>query len=93
MTIVETIRVRTVGDERDYNLAVLVILLLLCWPLALIYYYTRPKKEYYYPGTTIPKRTADEQIYGGTQVTYCRHCGTKIVSPAAFCPYCGGNLS
>jgi len=40
---------QNMGDERDYNLAVLVILLLLFWTAALIYYYTRPFKTTYYP--------------------------------------------
>jgi len=95
VTVVETIRGGTVGDERDYNLAVLVILLLLFWPLAIIYYYTRPMKPDYYPYGPPPSqpRSAGEPTYGGTQVIYCRHCNSRIASPAAFCPYCGGKLS
>jgi hypothetical protein len=29
-------------DKREYSLGVLIILVLFCWPAALIYYFTRP---------------------------------------------------
>jgi zinc ribbon protein len=89
VTIIETIRVRTVGDERDYNLAVLVILLLLFWPLAIVYYYTRPKKPYYYPSGQPPSPTST-----AVRDVYCQNCNNKISDPnATFCPYCGQRLA
>jgi len=30
-------------EKREYNLGILIILIILCWPAAIIYYFTRPK--------------------------------------------------
>jgi len=32
-------------DKREYSMGVLIILILLCWPAALIYYFTRPVRK------------------------------------------------
>jgi RNA polymerase subunit RPABC4/transcription elongation factor Spt4 len=32
------------AGERQYSVGVLIILLLLCWPAALVYYFTRPRR-------------------------------------------------
>lgn len=32
-----------VAMKRDYDLAILIILIILCWPAALVYYFTRPE--------------------------------------------------
>ena len=84
------------GDEREYNLAILVILLLLCWPAALIYYFTRPTKPSSYPYGSSSYQQPDSSTQaplGGTQVAYCPHCGNKITSAGGFCPFCGGKLT
>ncbi len=79
---------QNMGNERDYDLAILVILLLLFWPAALIYYYTRPFKATYYPYGP----TQGPQPVPGVMESYCPNCGRKIVNVGAFCPYCGGKL-
>lgn len=62
-----------VEERRQYSLAILIILLLFCWPAALIYYFTRPKVK------TTPMRTclgcgmAIPQSYN-----VCPHCGKKV---------------
>ena len=59
--------------ERKYSLGILIILLLLCWPAALIYYFTRPKVK------AEPMRTC---LGCGRQIRLdfiaCPHCGKKI---------------
>jgi len=80
---------QNMGDERDYNLAILVILLLLFWPAAIIYYYTRPFKSTYYPYGPTP---GPQPAPGGTE-SYCPNCGRKIANVGAFCPHCGGRLA
>ena len=30
-------------EKRQYNLGILILLVVLCWPAALIYYFTRPE--------------------------------------------------
>jgi predicted amidophosphoribosyltransferase len=61
------------SEERQYSLAVLIILLIICWPAALIYYFTRPKT------VTTPTRTC---LGCGMSIpmTYnvCPHCGKKV---------------
>src|SRR5438094_3416479 len=69
LTILETVWVRNMGDEREYSLAILVILLLLCWPAAIVYYYTRPTKPQYYP----------PQSYPSGARAFCQACGAPIV--------------
>ncbi len=62
-----------VGETRQYSLAILIILLLFCWPAALIYYFTRPKVK------VTPTRVC---LGCGMQIaqTYnvCPHCGKKV---------------
>jgi predicted amidophosphoribosyltransferase len=61
------------SEERQYSLAILIILLLFCWPVALIYYFTRPKK------VTTPMRTC---LGCGMSIpqdyNVCPHCGKKV---------------
>jgi len=62
-----------VEEKRQYSLAILIILLLFCWPAALLYYFTRPRVK------TTPTRTclgcgmAIPQTYN-----VCPHCGKKV---------------
>lgn len=90
-------------EKREYNLAVLIILLILCWPAALIYYFTRPKVK------SKPMRICPgcgRQIPVEYQV--CPYCGRSVTftppppTPAAtaapsvggrFCPHCGAQVS
>jgi hypothetical protein len=60
-------------EKRKYNLGVLIILVIICWPLALIYYFTRPVVK------TKPTRTC---LGCGMQIpvdyAVCPHCGKKV---------------
>ena len=63
------------GDERDYDLAILVILLLLCWPAAIVYYYTRPEKPPY-PWARAFCQTCGAPIVPGS--SFCQSCGKPL---------------
>lgn len=62
-----------VEEKRKYSLGILIILLLFCWPAALIYYFTRPKVK------VKPMRTC---LGCGMQIpvdyNVCPHCGKKV---------------
>ena len=79
------------GDERDYNLAILVILLLLCWPAALIYYFTRPFKPSY-PYGPPPPYGWSQPPYGGSPMVNCPQCNRNIAASSMYCTYCGYKL-
>jgi hypothetical protein len=74
-----TIDLVSIGDlmgeegKREYSLAILIILIILCWPGALIYYFTRPMVK------TKPMRTC---LGCGAQIpmeyAVCPHCGRKV---------------
>jgi len=60
--------------KRKYSLAVLIILVIFCWPLAIIYYFTRPKVK-----AAKQMRTC---LGCGMQIpidyAVCPHCGKKV---------------
>lgn len=70
----------TIGDsimgeeeKRKYSLAILIILVILCWPLALVYYFTRPKVKAKEMRTCIGCGRHIPVDYA-----VCPHCGKKI---------------
>lgn len=70
-------------ETREYNLAILIILLFLCWPVALIYYFSQPKIIRY-------EGPAPQQYQAyAPAVKYCPQCGTMMPVDAHFCPHCG----
>lgn len=89
------------GEKREYNLGILILLVILCWPAALIYYFTRPKVK--------PKQL--RICTGcGRQIPFeynvCPYCGKSVkieTAPVAvhmapppaggkFCPHCGARV-
>jgi len=95
-------------EKRQYNLGILILLVVLCWPAALIYYFTRPKVK---SGPTRICQGCGRQI--PLEYKACPHCGKPIaelapyavpaVSPPLppppplhgekFCPNCGAKVS
>ncbi|TMI28299.1 zinc-ribbon domain-containing protein [Candidatus Bathyarchaeota archaeon] len=75
---------------RKYNLAILIILVLFCWPAAIAYYFTRPKIP---DATTGPGMMGSTGASGtmGTSVV-CRSCGASIPAGATKCPSCGASV-
>src|SRR5271157_550730 len=61
-------------ERRQYSLAILIILVIFCWPAAILYYFTRPK--------TITTITS-------TPMRTCLGCGAQIRMDYAVCPHCG----
>jgi hypothetical protein len=60
--------------RRRYSLAILIILILFCWPAALIYYFTRP--------VTVERKRTRTCLGCGRQIdetfAVCPHCGKKV---------------
>jgi len=90
-------------EKRTYNLGILIILVILCWPVALIYYFTRPKVK------VKPLRMCPgcgRQI--SLEFNVCPYCGKSIpvVAPTPVtvtaapavpsggkpCPHCGARI-
>ena len=71
-------------ETRQYSLAVLIILILLCWPAAILYYFTRPKtiKQV---GPAAPAAPQYKRV--------CPQCGRMLAEETKFCPGCGKDLS
>jgi len=62
-----------IEERRQYSIAILIILLILCWPAALIYYFTRPKVKAAATRTCLGCGMAIPQSYN-----VCPHCGKKV---------------
>lgn len=79
--------------RRKYTLWVLILLVLVCWPVAIIYYFTRdkvPVQEFQsYPTPAAPPPAAAQ---GGTPGLYCPSCGAAVPQRGGFCPSCGKPL-
>jgi len=64
-----------IEEKREYSLAVLIILILFCWPAAILYYFTRPK--------VITKQATRTCLGCGRNISIefavCPHCGKKVV--------------
>jgi len=76
----------TAYETRDYDLALLIILVVFCWPAAIIYYFTRPTVTRY---TAPPPQYAQpNQPYTGP-TKYCSQCGRPMPDTALYCPSCG----
>lgn len=84
--------------KRQYTLWVLILLILICWPAAIVYYFTRdkvPVQELHtytyaqpYPQAAPPPGGAP-----GGAARFCSRCGTQNAAGATFCSKCGAPLS
>jgi len=80
-------------ETREYSLAVLIILVLFCWPAALIYYFTRPKVIRYVGGPPqINVSVNQNQPYPPPNNRFCPQCGRTVPNDVRFCPNCGKQL-
>jgi hypothetical protein len=86
--------------KRDYTLWVLVVLIIFCWPAAILYYFTRDKVPVQ---TMRTYATPMGQPYGGGYAApggvppaaggkFCPACGTANAPNAGFCARCGKAL-
>ena len=83
--------------KRKYTLWVLILLIIICWPVAIIYYFTRDKvpvqefQTYATPqqGYTAPPPPPPPAA--GTK--FCTRCGTANRAGATTCSQCGAPLS
>lgn len=75
---------------------IVIILILLCWPAALIYfimkYQERPQfgPGYYNQGQ--PYQQPPQQYQQPAQGNTCQSCGAGYEPGAQFCPKCGNRL-
>ena len=81
--------------KRKYTLWVLILLVIVCWPVAIIYYFTRdkvPVQEYstYSAPVGYPPQAAGGAPMAGAK--YCSACGTQNAAGAQFCAKCGKAL-
>ena len=81
--------------KRKYTLWVLIVLILFCWPAAIIYYFTREKvpvqefRTYASPVGANPSAAPLTPAAGGR---YCPACGAPNAAGATFCARCGKPL-
>lgn len=76
--------------RRKYTLWVLIVLVLLCWPAAIIYYFTRDKVPVQELQTYAqPLQYAPNPPMQASSGRFCPSCGTQNAAGAAFCSRCG----
>jgi hypothetical protein len=71
--------------KRKYTLWVLILLVIVCWPAAIIYFFTRdkvPVQEMQTYATPVPMQTAAPLPASGGSAPYCPKCG----NPATWVP-------
>lgn len=78
--------------KRKYTLWILVVLVILCWPIAIIYYFTRDKVpvQEFQTYATAPPTPALSPVAGGER--FCPACGVSNARQAAYCRSCGKPL-
>jgi hypothetical protein len=83
--------------KRKYTLWVLILLVILCWPAAILYYFTRdkvPVQEYSTYHGALPYQGASSTApppgaAGAAGTRYCPACGAAGQRPGGFCSSCG----
>jgi hypothetical protein len=78
--------------RREYTLWILILLIIICWPVAIIYYFTRDKvpvqKLTTYSAPVQPAWSgAPPAAAGGTR--FCPSCGAAGQKSGGFCASCG----
>lgn len=83
--------------KRQYTLWVLIVLVLFCWPAALIYYFTREKvpvveyQPYYAPAPGYGPLPGGA-VAPAPGTGYCDHCGAPRTVGSTVCTRCGAPL-
>ena len=80
-------------QKRKYTLWVLILLVIVCWPAAIIYYFTRekvPVQEFQTYATPASQYAAPTPLAPGGRS--CPGCGTQNAPGATFCSRCGKSL-
>jgi len=80
--------------RRKYTLWVLILLVIVCWPAAILYYFTRDKVPVQELHTYMnpyqqPMGSPPAPMWAGR---FCASCGTSNAPGAAFCARCGKSL-
>ena len=86
--------------KRKYTLWVLILLVIVCWPVAIIYYFTRDKvpvqelQTYQAPmGAASPgwsgQPSAAPPPAAPAGTRFCPSCGASGQRPGGFCSVCG----
>lgn len=85
--------------KRKYTLWVLVVLIIVCWPVAIIYYFTRERvpvqelQTYAYQQPPPPPGVmAPGAPMAGAGSRTCSQCGAANPGGAAFCAKCGAAM-
>lgn len=82
--------------RRKYTLWILVVFIILCWPIAIVYYFTRDKVPVQELQTyaTAPQSPAPMASAAGQPLAerFCPACGASNSKQAAFCRSCGKSL-
>jgi len=88
--------------RRKYTLWVLILLIIVCWPVAIIYYFTRDKvpvqelTTYQTPmGASTPGwsgQPAPPGAAAGAGTRFCPSCGASGQRPGGFCSVCGKQI-
>lgn len=83
-----------VEHRRKYELWILILLVLFCWPAAIIYYFTRPEVAVQeLPNYTGPIRDPQAMPPGvATNSRFCPYCGAQNSIGTMFCAKCGKTL-
>ena len=80
--------------KRKYTLWVLIVLILFCWPAAIIYYFTREKVAVQQLNTYSAPMQYQPGVAPGQMATgkFCPSCGAQNAVGGAFCARCGKPL-
>jgi hypothetical protein len=81
-------------ETRQYSLAILIILVIFCWPAAILYYFTRPKIINQQGYQNQPYSQQPPPVYAQQTVSrFCPQCGRVLQQDnVKFCPNCGKQL-
>ena len=82
--------------KRKYTLWVLILLVIICWPVAIIYYFTRDKVPVQElstyqtpPGAASPGWSGQSAAAPAAGTRFCPSCGAAGQRPGGFCSVCG----
>lgn len=81
---------------RKYTLWVLILLVIVCWPAAILYYFTRDKVPVQEFQTYAAPPAAYGPPAGGTPSAsgrFCPACGAPNAAGVTFCAHCGKSMT